>query len=92
MSYDEDPFDERLNKMPAVIAGFAVGGAILCGAIAALVLGASIGLARGARAIIGLIACAGFFVGLGVGVVVDTLVFKPLREQKRKRRRRRDQD
>jgi hypothetical protein len=92
MAYDEDPFEERWNKMPRVIAGFAMGGALLGGIIAAIIVAETVGIRGGGRAIIGLVSCAGFCLGLVVGVTVDTLVFKPLRENKRKRRRRRNRD
>jgi MFS family permease len=84
----DDLFRDRWEKMPPVIAGFAVGGVLLGVLVAILIVGGDALHWRGARFLFGLISCVGFAVGLVVGVIVDTVVFKPLRDKARERRRR----
>jgi fructose-specific phosphotransferase system IIC component len=87
MWFQENPFFERLRKMPPVIAVCAVVGAVLGAIPAALVANAMLTI-RGQIAMFGLILAAGFCLGIAVGVILDTAVFKRLRDKEEKRRRR----
>ena len=87
MSLQENPFFERLRKMPPAVALCAVLGAVLGAIPAALVANAMLTI-RGQIAMFALILAAGFCLGVVVGVILDTAVFKPLRDKEEKRRRR----
>src|SRR5205823_78660 len=88
MPLDENPFMERLRKMPPVIAICAVIGAGL-GAIPAAVVGSHVISIRLAIFLFMLIMGGGFCLGILVGVTLDTLVFKPRRDKEERRRQRR---
>jgi hypothetical protein len=95
MSLDENPWLERLRKMPAVTAGFALLGMCIGAGLAAVVVFSGYIISIRARFwIFCLITTVGFCLGTAIGVVLDTLVFKPRRDkrEKRERRRRRKQE
>ena len=88
MALDENPFLERLKKMPLVTAICAVIGAVV-GAIPGVVV-ASYVIGIRARAIaFTLFMGGGFCLGVVIGVTIDTLVFLPRREKEEKKQRRR---
>ena len=87
MSFQENPFFERLRKMPLAVAVCSVLGAVL-GAIPAALVAKEMLTIRGQIAMFGLILAAGFCLGVVVGVILDSAVFKPLRDKEDKRRRR----
>jgi uncharacterized membrane protein YgaE (UPF0421/DUF939 family) len=87
MPLDENPFLERLKKMPPVIAVCAVIGAAI-GAIPAVLIARHIISIRATVGIFTLFMGGGFCLGVIVGVTIDTLVFRPRREKEEKRQRR----
>ncbi len=94
MSLDENPFYERMKKMPPAIAVCAgIGGAL--GAIPGAVLASHIPSIRAMVFVLMLFVSGGFVLGVFAGVTLDTLVFKPRRdkeERRQKRLRRRMED
>jgi MFS family permease len=88
MSHFEDPFEERLSKMPWAVATCAVVGTIL-GLVVAALIAAQTGGVGVPRFLFLLLGGIGFVLGVAVGVTLDTLVFKPMRDRKAKRERRR---
>jgi hypothetical protein len=88
MPYDDDPFMERLRKMPLAVATCAVIGAGL-GAIPAAVVASYVISIRFTIILFMLLMGGGFCLGVIVGVTLDTLVFKPRRDKEEKRQQRR---
>jgi uncharacterized membrane protein YgaE (UPF0421/DUF939 family) len=87
MSFQENPFFERLRKMPLAVAICAtLGGAL--GAIPAILVANAMLTLQGQIAMFGLILAACFCLGVVVGVILDTALFKPRRDQEEERRRR----
>jgi membrane protein YqaA with SNARE-associated domain len=84
----EDPFQERLSKMPWAVATCAVVGTML-GLVVAALIAAQTGGVGVPRFLFLMLAGIGFVLGVVVGVTLDTLVFKPMRDRKAKRERRR---
>jgi hypothetical protein len=87
MPLDENPFFERLKKMPVAIAVCAIIGGILGAIPAAIVASHVVGVLFPILLFL-LIMGGGFSLGVVVGVTLDTLVFKPWRDKEEKRQRR----
>jgi len=87
MGLQDNPFFERLLKMPPAVAVCSVTGAVL-GSIPAILVAKEMLTIRGQIAMFALILAAGFCLGVVIGVILDTAVFKRLREKEEKRRRR----
>jgi len=89
MGLQDNPFFERLMKMPPAIALCAIFGGIL-GAIPAVLVANEMLTLQGQIAMFGLILAGGFCLGVVIGVIVDTALFKPRRDKEAKRRRKRE--
>ena len=86
MSDFDNPYGERMSKMPWVTAACAGAGLLLGVAVAAMI---AIKAQVVPRIIFPVCGAIGFVLGVVVGVTLDTLVFKPLRDKREKRERKR---